>query len=137
MRHLLPLAALALLAACAGPLPRPDPAQAWIELHGALPSDLLMAERLDGRRLDDGRYFQVSPGAHRLVVSYRFEVAAGSLFGIDRFTRLCYLQIDYPQFAAGQRYRIEARNWRSSTESWLSDASGKRLAEGRELICNY
>ena len=71
------------------------------------------------------------------MVSYRFEVAAGSLFGIDRFTRLCYLQIDYPQFAAGQRYRIEARSWRADSESWLSDDSGKRLAEGHELICNY
>ena len=137
MRRFFLPAFLALPGPCAGRPPQPDPAQSWIDLHAALPSDVLMAERLDGEDWDDGRYFQVAPGAHRLVLSYRFEVSSGELYGGDRFTRLCYLQLDYPAFAAGQRYRIEARNWRSSTESWLSDASGKRLAEGRELICNY
>jgi hypothetical protein len=138
MRLVLLFAALALLGACAGPLPAPDPQQAWIELHAEMPSDLLMAEQLDGKRLDDGRYFQVSPGAHRLEVSYRFEVPA-VLFGLDSFTQLCYLRLDYAHFAAGQRYRLDARSIRAwlPTESWLSDAQGRRLAEGQELICTY
>lgn len=136
MRPVLLLAPLALLGACAGPLPAPDPQQAWVELHAEMPSDLLMAERLDGKRLDDGRYFQVRPGAHRLEVSYRFEVPA-VLFGLDSFTQLCYLRLDYAHFAAGQRYRLEARSIRAwlPTESWLSDAEGHRLAEGQEWHC--
>src|SRR5690606_32834584 len=79
MRALLLLAALSLLGACASPLPAPDPQQAWIDFRTE-PGELLMAEKLDGRRLDDGRYFQVSPGAHRLEASYRFEEYIGSMF---------------------------------------------------------
>jgi hypothetical protein len=36
-----------------------------------------MADRLDGKRLEDGRYFQVTPGKHELVVRFDFEVYSG------------------------------------------------------------
>ena len=134
MRALPLLAALALLGACAGPLPKPDPQQAWVEFR-VQPGELLMAERLDGKRLDDGRYFQVSPGAHRLEASYRFEVYTGLLLGREPVRQLCYLRIDYAHFAAGQRYWLEASNWSFQTESWLSDAAGHRLADGEEWLC--
>ena len=134
MRALLPLAALALLGACASPLPAPDPQQAWVELRTE-PGDLLMAEKLDGQRLDDGRYFQVAPGAHRLEASYRFEVFIGPLLSSDPVYMLCYLRLDYAGFAAGQRYRLLARHWQFQTESWLEDTGGKRLAEGQEWHC--
>ncbi len=134
MRSLILLAALALLGACASPVPAPDPQQAWIELRTE-PGELLMADRLDNRRLNDGRYFQVSPGAHRLQASYRFEVYIGSMFARDPVYMLCYLRLDYDGFVAGQRYRLEARHQQLRTESWLSDANGKRLAEGQEWHC--
>lgn len=134
MRSLILLAALALLGACASPLPTPDPQQAWIEFRTA-PGELLMAESVDNRRMNDGRYFQVSPGAHRLEASYRFEEHIGPLFTSDPVYMLCYLRLEYANFAAGQRYRLEARHQQLRTESWLSDASGKRLAEGQEWHC--
>ena len=57
-----------LLSACAGPIPKADPSQAWIGLQEEAPNDL-MAERVDGKRVDDGRYFEVTPGDHRLDVT--------------------------------------------------------------------
>lgn len=134
MRTLALLAPLTLLAACASPLPAPDPQQAWIELRSE-PGELLMAERLDGQRLGDGRYFQVSPGAHRLLASYRFEVYIGSLFAREPLQRLCYLRLDYAEFAAGARYRLRAEHQLLQTRSWLEDASGRRLADGQEWHC--
>ncbi|HEY8330473.1 MAG TPA: hypothetical protein VIO83_04015 [Pseudomonas sp.] len=134
MRALPLLVVLALLGACAGPMPTPDPQQAWIELRSP-PTELLMAERLDDVRLNDGRYFQVSPGAHRLLATYRFEVSVGPIMTLEPVQMLCYLRLDYDNFVAGQRYRLEARSWLFQTESWLSDASGKRLADGQEWHC--
>lgn len=37
-----------------------------------------MAERLDKERLRDGRFFQVSPGSHVLLVHFDYEVGGGS-----------------------------------------------------------
>lgn len=134
MRALLLLAALTLLGACAGPLSQPDPQQAWIDFRTE-PGELLMAETADGRRMNDGRYFQLAPGAHRLEVTYRFEVLIGPLFTSDPVNMLCYLRLDYANFAAGQRYRLHARHWQFQTESWLEDANGQRLADGQEWHC--
>ena len=41
------LGAVLLLSACAGPLPKADPSEAWIGLTEEAPNDL-MAERVDG-----------------------------------------------------------------------------------------
>ena len=135
MRALPLLAALALLGACAGPLPAPDPQQAWIELRTE-PGELLMAERTDDVRLDDGRYFQVSPGAHRLQVRFSFEVPSGG-FGPDSGPawRTCILAVDYAGFAAGARYRLEARRIAHRAMGRLLDADGQRLARAEVLRC--
>ncbi|MEO4047967.1 hypothetical protein AAFN46_12855 [Pseudomonas sp. CAU 1711] len=137
MRLLLTLSLLA-LAACASPLPQPDPRQAWVELqiHGG---QTLMAHRLDDRRWPDGRYFQVAPGAHRLEVRFQFEVAGGG--GGDDFNgepiqMTCHLRMDYDGFAAGQRYRIEARPMQYKARGWLYDDQGQVLARAKVLRCN-
>lgn len=41
-----------LLSACAGPMPRQDPGEAWIDLKEEGNSDL-MAERVDGKNIND------------------------------------------------------------------------------------
>ena len=58
MRTLLALMLLASLTACAGKLPEPDPRMAWVDIRHD-PSDVLMANRLDGKRWNAGRYYQV------------------------------------------------------------------------------
>ena len=70
------LASLLMLGACASPLPAVDPNMAWVDLKGE-GIDLLMAERLDRKRVNDGRYFQVTPGAHELEMRFSFEISGG------------------------------------------------------------
>jgi hypothetical protein len=61
MRYPALIVSLLMLSACASPLPPHDPGMAWVDLYTTA-SDLLMAEELDGKRLNDGRYFQITPG---------------------------------------------------------------------------
>lgn len=137
MRHLL-LLSLFGLAACAGPLPTPDPQQAWVDLY-ALPGYLLMADELDGRDLRDGRFFQVAPGAHELEARFQFDVnngggGTGDLnSGPMQIT--CYLRLRYDNFVAGQRYRLEVRPLAMRAQGWLYDEQRNVLARARVLRC--
>ena len=77
------LGSLLLLGGCTTPLPPKDPHQAWVDLVLREPAvdASLLAEAQDGKRLDDGRYFQLTPGSHSLKVSYRYELYGGGGFG--------------------------------------------------------
>lgn len=136
MRVLFLVAAL-LLGGCASPVPKADPQQAWIELY-APAGELLMAERLDRQRWPDGRYFQVTPGAHELLVHLQFEANRGGMgMGLDSEPLLltCELRLRYDSFAAGQRYRVEARAMAMSAQAWLYDGQRKLLARGQVMRC--
>lgn len=122
---------LPLLGACAGPLPAPDPQQAWVELY-ARAADTLLAERVDGEVLGDGRYFQVPPGKHRLEVRYQYDVpggGGGAFAGNDMTSQItCRVWLTYDGFAAGQRYRLELRPQLRKALARLTDASGREVA---------
>ena len=136
MRRLALIASLSLLGACASPLPAHDPGLAWVELYTP-PSDLLMADKLDGKRLDEGRYFQVAPGAHELISRFQFEVPGGGGINImaEPIQRTCEIRVRYADFAAGQRYLLEARPLVTSAQAWLYDDQRNVLARGRVLRC--
>lgn len=130
MRTLLALMLLASLTACAGKLPEPDPQMAWIDVAPS-PGDTLMANRLNGTRWGDGRFFQVLPGKHVLEVRYQFEIGgAGGGFGMNsgpsRIT--CIMELRYDNFEAGRRYRVEARNAANRPMAWLFDENRNVLA---------
>ena len=128
MRTLLALMLLASLTACAGKLPEPDPRMAWVDIRHD-PSDVLMANRLDGKRWNDGRYYQVLPGKHELELRYRFEVGGGGGFMNTEPTILtCYMELHYDNFQAGQRYRVEARSAANQPMAWLYDGQRNVLA---------
>ncbi|MBC9252952.1 hypothetical protein A9179_22045 [Pseudomonas alcaligenes] len=137
MRHLL-LLSLFGLAACAGPLPTPDPQKAWVDLY-ALPGYLLMADELDGRDLRDGRFFQVAPGEHELEARFQFDVNNGGGatgdFNSGPMQITCYLRLRYDNFVAGQRYRLEARPLAMRAQGWLYDEQRNVLARARVLRC--
>ncbi|MCY1269558.1 hypothetical protein D9M70_180610 [compost metagenome] len=128
------------LGACAGTaVPPADPQQAWVELATQQPSHTISANRLDGARLSDGRFFQVSPGAHELDVRFQYE-RAGSGGGMDPMGGgpgpvTCILRVKYAGFAAGQRYRLEARPLAAKAQAWLYDEQRKVLARGEVLRC--
>lgn len=136
MRYLAVLSAVLVLSACASPVPAPDPSQAWVELRSHA-GTLLMADRLDGQRLNDGRYFQVPAGAHELQARFQFEVNGGG--GLDGAYEprqvTCEIRMRYDNFVAGQRYRLEARPMQMKAQAWLYDEQRNMLARGKILRC--
>ena len=135
MRYLVLIVSLLLLGACASPLPPRDPGMAWVDLYTTA-SDLLMAEELDGKRVNDGRYFQITPGAHELIARFQFEAHGGGMdMRSEPIQRTCELRVRYDDFAAGQLYRIEARTLAMSAQGWLYDDQRNVLARARVLRC--
>ena len=137
MRTFIGLAlACLLLSACAStPLPVHNPAMAWVDLETQT-GKLVMAERLDNQRTADGRYFQVTPGSHELMVRFDYEVFIG---GMSQFSnpqeRLCYVTLNYDNFQPGQRYRLQARSLGFNAYARLYNAAGKVVAEERLVNC--
>ena len=136
MRALLLAPALMLLGACASPLPEPDSQQAWVELYSTADT-LLMADRLDGKRWPDGRYFQVTPGQHELQTRFQFEVRGGGGLGMmnEPLRMTCEIRLRYDDFVAGQRYRIEARQQLMKAQAWLYDEQRNVVARGEVRRC--
>ena len=136
MRPLLMLLALASLAGCAGPMPAVDPAQAWVDMR-TMTGKLVMADKVDGKTTYDGRYFQISPGSHRLQVRYDYEIHYGGFTAMgDEYTELtCYVELHYANFAAGQRYMIEVRSLTNDVTAELLDAQRNVLAEQDHVTC--
>lgn len=124
------LLALALLGGCASPLPSHDPQMAWVDLY-TTPGKTLMAERLDGKPVSDGRYYQVTPGRHELLVRFQYEVPSGGGMGAmsDPSELTCRVKVTYDQFAAGERYQLELRPQLRSALALLTDSSGKLVAK--------
>ena len=126
---LIPALGLAcLLSACAGPMPQPDPSEAWIGLQEEAPNDL-MAERVDGKKVDDGRYFEVKPGAHRLDVTL-FEESVG-----DSNQQDCNGHISYSGFKAGEHYKLVESSLGTEVSVRLYDAKGKQVASTHGFAC--
>ena len=135
---LLPVVALFLSACASTPLPPVDPHQAWVDFATPTPgAKLVMAQRLDGKNLPDGRYFQVSPGSHELMVRFDFEVpTGGSLNGFGQTAdRTCFITLQYDHFEAGQRYRLEGRSLAFTPNIRLYNAARQLLAEERSVNC--
>jgi hypothetical protein len=139
MRPLLIAAAALLLSACTTtPVPSADPQQAWVDFITPTPgAKLVMAQRLDGKNLDDGRYFQMPPGAHELMVRFDFEVPAGGGLGSlsQMMYRTCFMTLQYDHFQAGQRYLLEGRSLAFTPNIRLYDSGRQLLAEERSVNC--
>lgn len=128
---------LMLLPGCAStPVPAHDPEKAWVEFFTRT-GKVVMAERLDGQRLDDGRYFQVEPGRHELMVRFDYEVIQSMLPMGQPSERICYITLHYDSFQAGQRYRLEARNMAFQTYAYLYDPEGKKVAIEDSVNCLF
>ncbi|MHC8389466.1 PA0061/PA0062 family lipoprotein [Pseudomonas sp. MDT2-39-1] len=138
MRRLMLLLAASVVAGCQSPLPALNPQMAWVEFSTPFPNDkLLMAERLDKQRMRDGRFFQVTPGSHELVVRFDFEVPGGGGMGMmsSPVERLCYLTVNYDHFEAGQRYVLEGRSMAFTPGARLFNAKREIVAEDRQAYC--
>jgi len=126
---LIPTLGLAfLLSACAGPMPKADPSQAWIGLQDEAPNDLL-AEKVDGKKIDDGRFFEVTPGSHKLEVML-VEIPLG-----DGNQQDCSGQVSYNRFKAGEHYKLVESSLGQEVSARLMDSHGKELAETGDFNC--
>ena len=139
MRQLLLPATALFLSACAStPIPPVDPHQAWIDFATPTPgAKLVMAQRLDGKNLDDGRFFQVPPGSHELMVRFDFEVNTGAgIGGLDQTRdRTCFMTLQYDNFQAGQHYVLEGRSLAFTPNIRLYNAARQLLAQERSVNC--
>lgn len=94
-----------------------------------------MADRLDGQRTEDGRYFRVTPGKHELVVRFDYEIYGGGPM-TQPGDRTCYLTVRFDNFRAGERYRTEARAPVMEPQVLLYDGSRKVVVnEPSEVFC--
>ena len=135
---LLPVAALFLGACTTTPVPPADPQQAWVDFTTPTPgSKLVMAQRLDGKNLEDGRFFQVPPGSHELMVRFDFEVNTGAgIGGLDQTRdRTCFMTLQYDNFQAGQHYVLEGRSLAFTPNIRLYNAARQLLAQERSVNC--
>ncbi|MCW2272167.1 MULTISPECIES: hypothetical protein [Pseudomonas] len=138
MSRMMLLLAVSVVAGCQAPMPVADPQMAWVDFSTPFPNDrLLLAERLDKQRLRDGRFFQVSPGSHELIVRFDFEVAGGGGMGMmgGPSVRVCYLTLNYQHFQAGQRYVLEGRSIAFTPEARLYNAKREIVSELSDFYC--
>lgn len=136
MRPIALMLAFGTLVGCTTPLPAVDPAMAWVDMRTTT-GRLVMADKLDGKNTEDGRYFQVTPGRHELQIRFDYEYRSGGLGLIsDDYTDItCFIDIEYDHFAAGQRYMIDARVLANDITARLFDAERKVVAEQGDIHC--
>lgn len=134
MRHLFSVLFVLSLAGCSLWLPRPDPKQAWIDLHPHGETEL-RAVAVDEKPLKDQRYFQVTPGRHELGMRYSFEVTGNNMGREQPLQRNCRLSLQYAGFDAGARYRLEAGRHGFRPWAKLLDEQNRLLARGEEKGC--
>ncbi|MEN0108957.1 MAG: hypothetical protein AAGC84_21390 [Pseudomonas sp.] len=116
-------------------MPTPDPSQAWVSLRTS-EANTLEAAKVDASELDDDRFFQVTPGQHELHMRLQFAVAPTNI-GPDSqgLERTCVLKLDYPEFAAGQRYNLVAGSIGFRPWAKLYDQQHQLLARAKESRC--
>lgn len=119
---------VAVLSACAGPMPKSDPSEAWISLKEE-PNAILMAEKLDGRRLDDGRYFEVPPGTHKLGMNLTVEVNG------DNGQENCQAALTFDQFKAGEHYKLVESSLGEEFRVKLEDSKGNQIGRSKDFKC--
>lgn len=117
--------------ACAAPLPERDPSMAWIDVHSGA-GHRLSAQRMDGAKVNDARFFQIDPGAHQLRMRLTYDRGGNRAGGNER---RCLVNVDYSDFTAGQRYSVRAlaKGW--TVRVWLYSSDGQRLIESKSVRC--
>ncbi|MCO6056133.1 hypothetical protein NG726_05560 [Pseudomonas sp. MOB-449] len=135
MRPLLLSLSLLTLGGCALLMPSPDPNQAWIDFRQQ-DGQALHASRVDDKAQTNVRYLQVPPGRHELEVRLEFEVSGQDIGqGTSSYRRTCLLKLAYGDFAAGERYQLEAGGIGFRPWARLYDQQNREVAKARESRC--
>lgn len=113
------------------PIPAPTADTAIVEMY-AQPGHSLMADTLDRHRVNDGRYFQVPSGKHRLSVRFQYDQSEVTGWFRDSGYITCLIRFDY-QFEAGTVYRLEARPVVTGAQLLITEDHKSKLFDFAEV----
>ncbi|WP_143514146.1 PA0061/PA0062 family lipoprotein [Pseudomonas syringae] len=116
MKTLSVITLLLTVSGCAAVIPEPDKASSVIYLS-ADTGNTLLAERVDGSTVDDGRYFKVTSGRHTLELLVLTELHGDS-------TRSDFVKVDVDNFQPDKRYRLVLTDNTLSHDLRLLDETG-------------
>lgn len=122
------LGALGVLAGCAGPMPKASPDEAWVSLREE-PTTTLMAETLDGKRLSDGRFFEVPKGQHTLGSTLYVEGDG------DSNGSACNANVIYKDFKPGKHYTLVESSLGQQYMLTLYNSANKPVAQTSDIDC--
>lgn len=114
-------AAVVLLSACTSTLPAPTDSKSVV-LFSSDSTNTLVASKLNGERVENGRYFSVLPGHNRLEVLVVGE--SGKNYTFNRF-----VLIDYDTFSKASTYEISLTDRGLTKALQLIDENGVLLGE--------
>lgn len=130
--YLVLLFSASLLTACTlPPIPQPTADTAIVEMY-AQPSRSLMADTLDRNRVNDGRYFQVPAGKHRLVVRFQYDTSEVTCFFRNSGNITCLMSFNY-EFEAGTTYLLEARPMVTGAQLLITKGYNTKLFDFSEV----
>ncbi|WP_223113670.1 hypothetical protein [Pseudomonas syringae] len=116
MKTLSVITLLLTVSGCAAVIPEPDNASSVVYLS-ADTGNTLLAERVDGSTVDDGRYFKVASGRHTLELLVLTELNGDS-------TRSDFVKVDVDNFQPDKRYRLVLTDNTLSHDLRLLDETG-------------
>lgn len=121
MKKILVVCMLLVISACSTVIPAPDKASSLVYLS-ANNKNTLLAQRIDGKTVSDGRYFRLEPGAHELevlIVSQSFEGGTVSRFA----------NVEFDNFQADNSYRLSLIGGSHNLHLQLHDEKGALVKE--------
>lgn len=121
MKNLLIAAAMLLLSACTTAIPQPGENTALV-IFSSDPASVLVASKVNGRAVDHGHYFKVSPGHNTL------EVLVVANMGQES-TMHKFASIDFSEFTSATTYRINLAERGVGKALQLFDDEGNLLGE--------
>lgn len=122
---------LSQVSACTAALPEHEDNKALVLVESRA-GHHLSAQRIDGKKVTDGRFFVLEPGQHKLSVRLSYE-RGGQIEGTG--WRNCLAEISYADFYAAEKYSIRALARGYTARVWLQSEHGKRLAESQSVKC--
>lgn len=123
MKNLLIAAMMLLLSACATAIPQPGENSALV-IFSSDPASTLVASKVNGRAVEQGHYFKVSPGHNTLEVLVVANLGSGQESTMHKFA-----SIDFSEFTSAATYRINLAERGANKALQLFDDEGNLLGE--------
>lgn len=130
------LALTGLISSCAlPPIPSPTDNTAIIKLY-AQPGRSLMADKLDYNWVNDGRYFEVTEGEHRLSLIFQYDATETTgLFSNNSSNITCIITLN-AHFEPNKIYILEARPLINRSQLLLTHNNQTEVLDSSQVNSN-